>query len=389
MISVQEAIQKVQQHAHKGAIGSVRLQNALNLVLAKDVYSIIDMPPFPQSAMDGYAVNFSEDIEQYVLIGEIQAGSSAQFDLKKGEAVRIFTGAAVPNSANMVVRQEDVQEQNKTISFIVPPIGSNIRPKAEQIQQGAIALSAGCELNPAAIGFLTSLGITEVDVYLPPKLGILTTGNELVRAGENLKYGQIYESNSLMLDAAFRSYGFTHIRHFQIEDDYQKTLNCITEAFETCDIVILSGGISVGDYDFVYKALIENGVEQLFYKVKQKPGKPLFFGKKAELLVFALPGNPAAALTSFYVYILPLLNVWIGKEFKGLSSAELPIAHDYQRKGDRTVILKGKYQKDGVHVLGGQSSAMLSSFATADGLIVIYNNQNEVKQGDLVQVLLF
>jgi molybdopterin molybdotransferase len=191
-----------------------------------------------------------------------------------------------------------------------------------------------------------------------------------------------------MLHAAFETKGVSEITHIKIPDSYEETVSAIQEVMMKHDFVILSGGISVGDYDFVGKALAELEVEQIFYKVKQKPGKPLFFGKKDRTTFFALPGNPAAALTSFYVYIYPSLQKFQGGKFEGCNRIELPLAHPYSRKAQRSEFLKGKIIKGKSEVLKAQSSAMLSSFSQADCLIYIPESVSGYGEGEFVECLL-
>jgi len=389
MISVEEALSLVESNILKGNTETKELSNALGHTLAEDIFSPIDMPPFPQSAMDGYAVNYDDSISDYKLIGEVAAGSDQNFELQKGEAVRIFTGAAVPASANTVIRQEDVISVDEVIRFTAEiKVNSNIRPQAEQIKKGELALSRGKYIDAATLGYIATLGITELQVNAKPKIAILTTGDELVKPGIALKHGQVYESNSLMLQAAFESKGVFEITHLKIPDDYDETVSSIKGVMTNNDFVILSGGISVGDYDFVGKALNELKVEQIFYKVKQKPGKPLFFGKKGKTIFFALPGNPAAALTSFYVYIYPSLQKFQSEEFKGCTRIQLPFASKYSRKAQRSEFLKGKITANKVEVLNAQSSAMLSSFSMADCLIYVPDSVSSYDENDLVECLI-
>lgn len=389
MISVEEALKLVEANIPTGKVETISLTESLGYTLSKDITSPIDMPPFPQSAMDGYAVSYVDTISEYKLVGEVAAGSDQKFNLAKGEAVRIFTGAAVPLSANTVVRQEDVLNNQGKISFTAEiKLNQNIRPQADQIKKGNLALTAGTYVDPATLGYIATLGIGEVEVYSKPKIAILTTGDELVKPGQALKYGQVYESNSCMLDAAFRSKGISTISHLKIQDDYAATVNAIKSVIECNDFVILSGGISVGDYDFVGKALEELKVEQIFYKVKQKPGKPLYFGKKGATTIFALPGNPAAALTSFYVYIYPTLQQFQGGNFKGCKRLRLPLSTDYNRKAQRSEFLKGKITAGRIEVLNAQSSAMLSSFSEADCLIYVPESGDSYEENDLVECLI-
>lgn len=389
MISIDEAIQLVENNTSTCSPATVPVLEALGHVLSKDIHSSIDMPPFNQSAMDGYAANWDDSISAYTLIGEIPAGSGEIFELKKGDAVRIFTGAAVPDSANMVVKQEIVVVENGIVRFTEDVhLGMNIRPKGEQIKSGDLALKKGTLLTAGGIGFLATLGLTEVEVIKKPSICILTTGNELVKPGQELTHGKVYESNSIMLEAAFLGVGFTKIHHELIPDNYNATLQAVRNALEKCDLIVLSGGISVGEYDFVGKALNEIGVGQVFYKVNQKPGKPIYFGKHENKMIFALPGNPAAALTSFYTYIYPSLNKMIGRGFHGCRQVEYELTHDYIKKGDRSAILKAVACNGEVEILGAQSSAMLSSFANANALVIILSEIQEIKKGQKVRTLL-
>lgn len=390
MITVEEALNLVESNLLELETKSLLTHEALDHVLGTDVLSPIDMPPFDQSAMDGYAVHYSETIDSYQLIGEIPAGSSEQFDLEEGQAVRIFTGAAVPKSANTVVKQEIVEREGNTIQFTEEVrANQNIRPAGEQIRTGNLALKAGTHINPAAVGFLTGLGITTIEVHPSPKIAILATGDELVKAGQPLAYGKIYESNSYMLSAGLNHYGYRNHEIQSVADDYEETKRKIEAALDEHDVLMLSGGISVGDYDFVGKALTELGVDRIFYKVKQKPGKPIFFGKMNQKYIFALPGNPAAAMTSFYTYVLPALNFLSGKGFQGLKESRALLNEDYYSKGDRAVFLKAHCEKGTASILEGQSSAMLKSFAEANALIYIPADQEQVSKGSAVKVYLF
>ena len=389
MITVEEAIEYVESNSQPGRnTVKISLKNALGFVLAEDVMSPIDMPPFRQSAMDGYAVR-AHDSEFYQVKGELQAGDSKDVTLQKGDAVRIFTGAPVPNDANAVVIQEKtkIHEQELQVHDEVT-VQSNIRPKGEQIQKGEMALGKGVSLTPAAIGFLTTLGITEVSVYTKPSIGIIATGNELAEAGAELKHGQIYESNSLMLRTALVSSGYTDNETFKVPDDFNSTRNLLEEVLKSKDVVLITGGISVGDYDFVGKALQELKVSQLFYKVKQKPGKPLFFGKKNDTYVFALPGNPAAALSCFYIYVQRCLRRIEGcLNFEPFTVDAISLS-EYSSKGDRAQFLKADYQNGKVKILEGQSSSMLHSFAVSNALVYLSADKNKVEKGDIVQLLL-
>ena len=388
MITVEEAFKLVKNNItpnEKTIL--IELNNSLGYVLALDVFSPINMPPFRQSAMDGYALNLHNK-SNYKIIDEIKAGDEHQPILNKGEAVRIFTGSAVPKTANTVIMQEKVTVKgihlsiNNTVSK-----NKNIRPLGEQVKEGALALKKGTKLTSAAIGFLLALGIYEVSVYDKPKIGIVTTGNELVEAGQKLTYGKIYESNSGMLQNGLKALGFSKVTVNKIKDDYQTTLKSLEKIISKNDMVLISGGISVGDYDFVGKALLEIGTKQIFYKVKQKPGKPLFFGKLNSKPVFALPGNPASALSNFYIYVHPALERLSGNINFSINKGIAILDSDFIKKGDRAQFLKAHHENGKVTILDGQSSAMLHTFATANVLVYKPCNINDYVKGDTVQII--
>lgn len=388
MISVQEALQYVEENSHTGKIITLKLTDAKLCFLAEDVISKINMPPFRQSAMDGYALNHN-NTNTFTVTDEVKAGDSHNPILKKGDAVRIFTGAAVPDTANAVIMQEKT-ECNNTILTTTGTIleNANIRPLGEQIKKGGVALQKGTKLNAAAIGFLASLGVTHVSIYKKPSIAIITTGNELILPGEELEYGKIYESNSIMLESALYSMHYTNTSTFKINDNYIETVNALREVIHQHDVVLITGGISVGDYDFVGKALQEIDVREIFYKVKQKPGKPLFYGKKGETTIFALPGNPAAALSCFYIYVQTALNKIAGSKQNSIEFSTAKSNSSFKKKGDRAQFLKAQLLGNYVTILEGQSSAMQHTFALANALVYIPEDINEIKKDTIVQLLI-
>ncbi len=386
MISVQDALNTILNNVPKLHATPMPLSESLGHTLAVDVLSPIHMPPFDNSAMDGYAIHEWNQSE-YSVIGEIQAGVDAsKVFLKPGEAVRIFTGAMVPSSATTVVKQEITERNEGSVSILEAfKSGGNIRKEGEQIQKGALALAAGSTLDAASIGYLAMLGIDTVSVYRKPIIKVLITGDELVTAGAPLHPGQIYESNAITLISALQELGCdaTSVR---VQDDYQATFETVGKLLQACDLLLTSGGISVGDYDFVGKALQENGVDTNFYKVKQKPGKPLYYGSTDACQVFALPGNPASALTCTYVYVLPAIRKMMGAKNLHLEQRKLALHNDYSKKPGLTHFLKGAATGHEVRSLEHQSSSMLNSFAAANCLIVIPEDAAQLNTGTLVSV---
>ena len=389
MISVEEAKSLIA--AYTALLSTVRMEVAKSAgyVLAEDVLSPIDMPPFPQSAMDGYALGIGPKTaeSEFRLIGEVAAGSPVHYDLKTNECVRIFTGAAVPESATAVVQQEWIEQVGVGI-ILQREVAEmmHIRPQGEQMKTAQVALEKSTLITPGTIGFLNMLGITSVNVYAKPKTTILITGNELVEPGAELNHGQIYESNSQMLISAMLREG-TDSERKRVSDTLDETIKAIGNALKTNDLIIITGGISVGDYDHVGTALSELGVKQVFYKVAQKPGKPLFFGTKDGKAIFALPGNPAASLTCFYEYVLPVLRNFYGRDDVWLPSFQLPLAEQNSvRPLGRAQFLKATVRNGSVEILEGQSSAMLNTFALANALVYVEANCEPKSAGDLVEV---
>lgn len=388
MISVQDAFSILQNNLPPLQQVEYPLIQARKHILAEDVFSPINMPPFRQSAMDGYALCLYDGLD-YEILGEIKAGDSDLVELSPGQAIKIFTGAPVPDSAQAVIQIEKVLEKNGRLYLeeAVQP-ETNVRPVGEQISEGELALEKGTLLNAAAIGFLAGLGFTAATVFEKPNVGIVVTGNELVKPGEPLEYGKVYESNGIMLGSALKEAYFDSLTLYEVNDNFENTKNKLQLALSENDVVLVSGGISVGDYDFVARALKELEVETLFYKVNQKPGKPLFAGKTEDKMIFALPGNPAAALTCFYVYVLPTLSILSGKAPNYNQSKPISIAHDYSVRNSRCQFLKASIVDDEANVLSHQASSMLNSFSVSNGLVFLPDGTYELKKGDKVEVYL-
>lgn len=382
LLSVSQAFKHIEQHAKTNTVVQKSLDKAMGLVLAEDVASPINMPPFRQSSMDGYAIIHS-DQSSYKIVGEVQAGNSENIALTQGQAVRIFTGARVPDSADTIVIQEHTVRNGENLELTkLPNQYANVRPLGEQIKEKDIALEKGTVLHEAAIGFLASLGIEKVQVYKRPKVSILVTGNELQQPGTKLKEGSVYESNGITLKSALLRIGIKKVKILRVEDSLQSTTQAIKKCLAKSDIVLISGGISVGDYDFVKEALEQNGVKEIFYKVNQRPGKPLWFGTKEDTAVFALPGNPASSLSCLYLYVFPLIKTQLGHTDIHLPRHTAIASQELKNSTGKTLFLKGKVTDGKATLLTGQASSMLKSFAVANALLVIPEDVALIKQGE-------
>jgi len=388
MISVDEAFSILNKTTFSPQEVEVRLHDAHTFILAETLISPISMPPFRQANMDGFALSLHHELT-YDIVGEIKAGDFFDGQLHPGEAIKIFTGAAVPDTAEAVIQIEKVTVKNRKLQLhenVKPE--TNVRPLGSQIEKGTVALEKGSFVNPAAIGFLAGLGLTSVRVYAKPKIGIVITGNELVQAGQPLPSGKVYESNAIMLQLALQSAHYYQLNSYQVEDNFEATKSVLQQAIEENDVILISGGISVGDYDFVGKALQSLAVETLFYKVNQKPGKPLYCGRLKDKMIFALPGNPAASLTCLYVYVLPTLDRISGKNASYKSSISKPLAHEYEVSNSRSQFLKAIILDDEVTILPHQDSSMLDSFALANALVFVEEGFYLLERGVKVAVYL-
>ena len=389
MVTVEEAKKILSENVQLADSVEVEILDALNGVLATDILSPIDLPSFDQSSMDGYAINSGNDLsrKEFEIIGEIKAGDEGNYILEIGQAVRIFTGAPVPMSADSIIVQEKVTEKNGVL-FLEDQIkiGDCIRKKGTQIQKGEIALKKMTVLNPASIGFITSLGIVRVQLFRKPEISLIVTGNEIIAIGEELAMGKVFESNSYTLTSALKQMHIDVKNSFRVEDELEALENRIHHCLENSDIVLLTGGISVGKYDFAFEAMKACGVETVFYKVLQKPGMPVFAGKFGHKLIFALPGNPASALVCFYEYVYPAIMQMQGFQNIYLPKVKLRSINQITKKVGKSVFIRAKIMDGGVIELEKQDSNMLRSFADADGFIYLDKEVEVVKQNEEVEV---
>ena len=389
MISVDEAKKIIREEVNALDPVLQKLSQSAGLVLAADVFAIMDIPAFNQSSMDGYAFLFSgwQANNALQIAGEIPAGSKETNAYSEEKAVRIFTGAAVPEGTDTVVMQEKVIVENGMLIIEDEKLkqGGNVRLKGSEIKTGELALAAGAILSPAAIGFLAGIGITQVQVYQKPRVSIIVTGKELQQPGNPLQHGQVYESNSATLTAALHQLHISHVKIFWADDDLAILKQVLLDALDESDVVLLTGGISVGDYDFVLEAANLCGITQQFHRIKQRPGKPLYFGKKEQQLVFGLPGNPSSVLTCFYEYVTPALQQ-LSNVAVGLKTLQVPLAKAIEKPAGLTHFLKGFYDGEKAMPLDAQESYRLSSFARANCLIKINEAVTHCSEGEIVEM---
>jgi molybdopterin molybdotransferase len=387
MISSVEAKQLIAENSNPLTVRMVPLDKAAGLVLAKDIYASFDIPAFSQSGMDGYALAFASLGKPITMAGEQAAGNNIHRSLKPGSAVRIFTGAVVPEGADTVV----VQEKSKVVDGFLQieaeklKPGDNVRLPGSEIANGALALPAGSVLTPPAIGFLAGMGIASVEVIPFPRVSIIVTGNELQDPGNAPEYGKVYESNSYALLAALRQLQIHDVAVYKSADDITSLTSILQGALAKSDLVLMTGGVSVGDYDFTVPVSEKCGVQKIFHKVRQKPGKPIFFGRKDQILFFGLPGNPASVLTCFYEYVITALEKLTARKLNP-DNLQTPVSSSYKKPAGITHFLKGIFDGRQVSLPGGQESYKLNSFARANCLVIIPETVTDVSAGEKVEI---
>ncbi len=385
-IAVQEAKEILKGLSLAGGKLQLPLHKALGFWIASPIHAPMQVPSFDNSGMDGYAFAWEDGGDSRQLAQVVQAGTFPDFTLQPGTAVRIFTGAPVPKGADTIVQQEWVRVEGDRIFFDLVKLtqGMNLRRAGSQCEQGQLILQEGTRITPGTLGLLASLGVEEVSVFAAPLVSIILTGDEVVEVGQALQPGQIYNANGPALLGYLSQLGIAAVKVYKVKDDPNEVNRVIGEALASSDVLLLTGGISVGDFDFVKEGLAENEVKTLFYKVKQKPGKPLLAGIKGTQLVFALPGNPASVLTCFMQYVKPSLGQWMGNPAAWEQAKSYPLATNWEKQVNLTVFLKARLGAGVVEVLPGQESFNLLSFGSADGLIEIREDQQALKEGALV-----
>ncbi len=383
LISVDEAIELISNRPKK--LGSIQqpLQNSLSRYLSKEIYSQINLPSFSQSAVDGYALCCHvEDLnnQKFQVTGEIRAGSESHDILSEGQAIRIFTGGKIPEGTTHVARQEIVSVVSPQEICLTEHINpqADIRFTGEEIQQGQLLAQVGQFLNIGSLAALSMAGVQTVEVYRAPKVAVLITGDEVAETAEDLAEGKIFDANGPLLKAWFEDYGL-EIELIHVADDAAQVTQYFDQLKDTHDVIITTGGVSVGDYDFVRPCAFEVGFEQIFWKVKQKPGKPLFFAEYSHpesdhhCYLLGLPGNPAAVYVSMQVYGKALLDTLQGNQAGPVWFSAI-LDHDLKEDARERFLRMHAYFNNGqlkVKSLAKQQSHMLSNLMQANCLVRI------------------
>ncbi len=395
LIEYPDAESLVLENTHKLPAEEAPLGEALGLVLAEDLRATVDSPPFDNSAVDGYAVR-SVDAEAgrtFKVVDEAPAGRPAEKSVGQAEAIKIFTGGVIPEGAGATVMVENTSGWGETFELKKDASpGQNIRESGQDTRKGDTILRAGVEIGAPEIALAATQGYGTLPVYRRPKVVVLSTGTELVEPGtRGLSPGEIFDSNSYAIVAQAREAGAEARRLYAASDEAETLRAAIEEALETADVVVTSGGVSVGEKDLVKSTLLDLGVEQVFWGVKFKPGKPLFYGKRDETRFFGLPGNPVSAMVCFDLFVRPALMGMMGR--KDAKRPRIPVyfeedvANTFGRMHAMRVSLESTEKGWRAESVGAQGSGLVSSLTKADALALIGPESEGVRAGEPVEAI--
>ena len=370
----------------------VSLELAGGRVLAEPARAVVDLPPFPSSAMDGYAVRSADVPGTLPVPVRVAAGRPSPRALEPGEAMGIATGGVVPAGADAVVPVEDVYENENTVELRQPVTpGANVRPQGGDLRAGEEVVAAGVRLGPAQLGALAAAGVAEVVCSSVPRAAVLATGTELRRPGEPLGPGEVYEANGLILESQLASAGVAVERLAAVADDEDAHREALARGLEH-DLLVTSGGVSVGPHDLVRAAEAALGVEEVFWRVAVKPGKPVSFGVRGRTLVFGLPGNPVSSLVGFELFVRPAVLALQGyaDPLPRLEPGTLVAALRRSRARDQLVRARRRIGSGAaveLEPLTGQESHMIARAAAADALVLVPRGDGELAAGSPVSYL--
>jgi molybdopterin molybdotransferase len=389
LITIAEARQRVLSAAAPLGTEQVAIDDARDRVLAADLTAAGDVPPFPCSAMDGYAILPGDAERTLTVVGESRAGTPSSLVLGEGSAIRISTGGAIPDGATAVIPQEDVETRDGTIiTRAVVNAGDHIRGAGEDMRSGETVLRVGAKLGAAELGAAVAAGVAELTVYRRPRVQVLCTGDELRAPGEPLGPGEIHNSNAPMLDALAEAEGAIAGTARRLRDDPAATEAGLAAALDSADVVIVTGGVSVGPHDHVKPALAALGVEEVFWRVALQPGKPTWFGRRGAVLVFGLPGNPVSAVVTFSLFVRPALAALQGRNAKPMLETEAVLATAVRRNPDREQAVRVRLERRNGTLLatpnGPQGSHIVTSLLGADALAFVPAGEGELEAGAAV-----
>jgi molybdopterin molybdotransferase len=382
LLTIDEALRRIKEHAQLLAVETVAVSDAAGRVLREPALSRVDLPPFASSAMDGFAVRADETPGELSVAFRVAAGSSEAQSLPVGVAAGIATGAAVPEGADAVVPVERTADHGHRVEIPEPAAsGQHVRPRGGDVRVGDVVAESGTRLGAAQIGALSAVGVAEVRCSVRPRVAVLATGSELQPAGELLAHGQIYESNRAMIAAALRTVG-ADVELLPVVDDDEPAHRVALEQGLAADVLVTSGGVSMGPHDLVRRVAAGLGVEEVFWGVAVKPGKPLSFGVRGATMIFGLPGNPVSALVGALVFVRPALLARQGATIVDPQYEYGRVVSTLRRNPQRDEFVRARrvVRDDGVMLdpVSGQDSHMIVRAAAASALIHVPRGDGEL-----------
>jgi len=391
LLTREDALALVLQHVRPLATEEVPIAEAFGRVLGADARAVVDLPPFPSSAMDGFAVRAADTPGRLPVVARVAAGVPAARALQAGEAMAIATGGVVPEGADSVIPIEHVVENDNSIEIPKAVVqGDNIRPRGGDVAEGDVVVPGGARLGAAQVGALAAAGLDRVVCSRRPRVAVLATGSELRRPGETLGPGEIYEANGVLVAAALASAGADTEALPVVADDESAHRAALERGLEA-DVLVTSGGVSVGPHDLVRSILGGLGVEEVFWGVAVKPGKPLAFGVRGATLVFGLPGNPVSSLVGCELFVRPALLALQGATAPGPVFREGRLAATVRRNEHRDELLRARSHASENGILlepvTGQESHMIVRAAAADALVFAPRGKGELVAGEIVRYL--
>jgi len=370
----------------------ISIEDASGFILAKDIKSPIDVPNYNNSAMDGYVFKskYLKKKNEIKVAGQILAGHPVGKKIATNECFQIMTGGMIPKEFDTVIPQEFITKKEDTVFFdFKPKKNANIRLLGEDIKKGEVALKKGTYLNPCHIGLIASLGIEKIRVFKPLNIGFFSTGDEVKKVGSKIKPGEVYDSNRYLISSMIKNNNYNLTDYGNLSDDKKMLQDQLKEAARYSDVVVTTGGVSVGEADFMKEILSKIG-QVLFWKMSIKPGRPMAFGKIKSCFYFGLPGNPVSAAVTFLQFVQPSLKLLSGSNFEPIPELKIKLSSNIIRKKGRKEFLRGLIfsDKDGwkVRPLNQQGSGMLKSMSDANCFIIINEDVDNLKKDDLVVV---
>ncbi|MGN0308953.1 MAG: gephyrin-like molybdotransferase Glp [Lachnospiraceae bacterium] len=395
-IELEQAVSMINQRVLSWGTENIPLLEALGRTLAKPVFAESDQPPFDRSPLDGYALRAEDTVGasrenpiELKVCDKVYAGDSADIPVGPGQAVRIMTGAMLPRGCNCVLRQEDTDMGEPVVSVYkeLKP-GDNYVRQGEDYQKGTLLISEGTRLEAAHLGVLAGAGLDRVEVQFRPRVAVLSTGSEIVEPGEDLPTGKIYSANSILLASRLKTLGITVSGTGLVEDNLENMVSRMKRMLDGCELLITTGGVSVGEKDLLHEAIALLGAKQLFWRVNMKPGTPAMFACYEGKYILCLSGNPFAAAATFELLARPILAAFSDEEGLLPQKARAILVNDFGKKSPGRRFVRGCYQDGRVELPAEHSSGVLASMMGCNCLVDIPPGSKELQAGQEVNILI-